>query len=48
MKRDRSFKASDQAKDQGREARFRMTVVTAYQYACALTGLRPSTGLTMR
>lgn len=43
MKRDRTFKASDQAKDQGREARFRMTVVTAYQYACALTGLRLTT-----
>jgi len=43
VKRDRTFIASDQAKDQGREARFRLTVVMAYQFACALTGLRLTT-----
>jgi putative restriction endonuclease len=39
---DRSFKTVD-AKEQGREARFRFTVVAAYNYACALTGLRLTT-----
>ena len=31
------------ARQQGREARFRLTVVTAYDYACALTNYRLTT-----
>lgn len=43
VRRDRTFKATDQAREQGRETRFRVAVVSAYQYACALTGLRLTT-----
>ncbi len=40
---DQSFRAVEEAKKQGREARFRLKVVVAYQYSCALTGLRLTT-----
>lgn len=33
IRRDRTFKATERAKEQGREARFRLAVVWAYQYA---------------
>ena len=32
-----------EARQQGREARFRLTVVAAYNYTCALTGYRLTT-----
>jgi putative restriction endonuclease len=35
--------ASDAAVEQGREARFRIRVVSAYRYTCALTGYRLTT-----
>ncbi|MFO0965503.1 MAG: HNH endonuclease [Gemmataceae bacterium] len=42
LKRDRTLGA-DQAKAKGREARFRLTIVAAYNYTCALTGYRLTT-----
>jgi putative restriction endonuclease len=41
--RDARFKSPEEAHRQGREARFRLTVVAAYNYTCALTGYRLTT-----
>jgi putative restriction endonuclease len=41
--RDANYKAPDEARQRGREGRFRLQVVTAYQYTCALTGYRLTT-----
>jgi putative restriction endonuclease len=41
--RDAKFETPDDAKRTGREARFRLDVVPAYSYACALTGYRVTT-----
>jgi hypothetical protein len=41
--RDANFKSPEEAKKQGREVRFRLNVVAAYNYACALTGYRLTT-----
>jgi putative restriction endonuclease len=35
--------AAESALEQGREARFRIRIVSAYQYTCALTGYRLTT-----
>jgi putative restriction endonuclease len=40
---DAAYKLPDSGREQGREARFRITVVAAYDYTCALTGYRPMT-----
>src|SRR5438270_150822 len=40
LKRDRTL-GSDEAKAKGREARFRLTIVAAYNYTCALHRLPP-------
>lgn len=40
---DASFKGTDEAEHQGREARFRLRVVAAYSYRCALTRYRLTT-----
>jgi putative restriction endonuclease len=41
--RDAALGSTTDAKKQGREARFRLNVVAAYDYACALTGYRLTT-----
>jgi putative restriction endonuclease len=41
--RDAKFEVPDDARDAGREARLRLDVVPAYDYACALTGYRVTT-----
>jgi putative restriction endonuclease len=41
--RDAKYKSPEEAHRQGREARFRLTVVAAYNYTCALTGYRLTT-----
>jgi putative restriction endonuclease len=41
--RDARYKAPDEAQSQGREVRFRLTIVAAYNYTCALTGYRLTT-----
>lgn len=41
--RDANFEHPDDAKQVGREARFRLDVVPAYNYTCALTGYRVTT-----
>ncbi|MFV1965744.1 MAG: HNH endonuclease [Pirellulaceae bacterium] len=41
--RDAQFELPDDAKRVGREARFRLDVVPAYDYSCALTGYRVTT-----
>lgn len=41
--RDANYKAPDKAQKRGREGRFRLEVVAAYQYSCALTGYRLTT-----
>ena len=38
-----SYKSPEEARMAGREARFRVRVVTAYNYTCALTGYRLTT-----
>jgi putative restriction endonuclease len=43
MRRDASSKSLEEARKQGREVRFRLSVVAAYGYACALTGYRLTT-----
>ena len=40
---DANYKPPDEAKKRGREARFRLSVVAAYNYTCALTGYRLTT-----
>lgn len=41
--KDAAYKAPDEAKQQGRETRFRLNVVAAYNFACALSGYRLTT-----
>jgi putative restriction endonuclease len=41
--RDADYRDPEQAGRQGREARFRLNVVAAYNYTCALTGYRLTT-----
>jgi putative restriction endonuclease len=41
--RDADYQGPDEARKQGREARFRLNVVAAYNYTCALTGYRLTT-----
>jgi putative restriction endonuclease len=41
--RDANYKAPEEAKKQGREVRFRLNVIAAYNYTCALTGYRLTT-----
>jgi putative restriction endonuclease len=41
--RDASYRSPEEAKKQGREVRFRLNVVAAYGYTCALTGYRLTT-----
>jgi putative restriction endonuclease len=41
--RDASYKGPEEAQKQGREARFRLNIVAAYNYTCALTGYRLTT-----
>jgi putative restriction endonuclease len=41
--RDAHFKSVDESERQGREARFRLNIVAAYNYTCALTGYRLTT-----
>jgi len=41
--RDASFTSPTAAREKGREARFRLTVVSAHNYTCALTGYRLTT-----
>src|SRR5262249_15276586 len=43
LARDASYQSQEEAKKQGREARFRLNVVAAYGYTCALTGYRLTT-----
>jgi putative restriction endonuclease len=43
MARDANYKSPDEAQKRGREGRFRLEVVAAYQYTCALTGYRLTT-----
>jgi putative restriction endonuclease len=43
LARDAGYKAPEEAKKQGREVRFRLSVVAAYNYTCALTGYRLTT-----
>ncbi len=42
-KADASYRSPDEARKQGRESRFRLDVVAAYRYTCALTGYRLTT-----
>ncbi len=41
--RDASYKGPEEAQNQGREARFRLNIVAAYNYTCALTRYRLTT-----
>lgn len=41
--RDKNYKSPEEAQKQGREARFRLNIVAAYNYTCALTGYRLTT-----
>jgi putative restriction endonuclease len=41
--KDAHFQSAEEAQKQGREARFRLNVVAAYNYTCALTGYRLTT-----
>jgi putative restriction endonuclease len=41
--RDANYHAPEEAKKQGREVRFRLNIVAAYNYTCALTGYRLTT-----
>ena len=43
VKEDADFKAPSEALDTGREAKFRVQIVSAYNYTCALTGYRLTT-----
>ncbi len=42
-RRDASYLSQQEAKETGREARFRLNIVAAYNYTCALTGYRLTT-----
>ncbi len=41
--KDANYRSPEEAKKQGREARFRLNIVAAYNYTCALTGYRLTT-----
>jgi len=43
FEKDANYKSPEEAKKQGRESRFRLDVVAAYNYTCALTGYRLTT-----
>jgi putative restriction endonuclease len=43
IERSAAYKSPEEARMAGREARFRVRVVTAYNYTCALTGYRLTT-----
>lgn len=43
ISRDASYKGPENLKKQGREARFRLNIIPAYNYTCALTGYRLNT-----
>jgi putative restriction endonuclease len=43
LARDASYQSSQDSQTQGREARFRLDIVAAYKYTCALTGYRVTT-----
>jgi putative restriction endonuclease len=43
IKADANYRSPEEARKQGREGRFRLDVVAAYQYTCALTGYRLTT-----
>jgi putative restriction endonuclease len=43
ISRDIAFEGPTEAQKQGREARFRLKVMSAYSYTCALTGYRLTT-----
>lgn len=43
VERDACYEGAEAALNRGREARFRLNVVTAYNYTCALTGYRLTT-----
>lgn len=43
ISRDAAYKSPDEALNQGREARFRLNIVAAYNYTCALTRYRLTT-----
>jgi putative restriction endonuclease len=43
IRRDAAFKSAEAAQNQGREIRFRLRIVAAYDYTCALTGYRLTT-----
>jgi putative restriction endonuclease len=42
-KKDANYRSPEEARKQGRESCFRLDVVAAYEYACALTGYRLTT-----
>lgn len=43
IRRDRNYRPPKEAKEIGRDARFRYSIVAAYNYSCALTGYRLTT-----
>jgi putative restriction endonuclease len=43
IERDATYQSPEEAKKQGREARFRLNIVAAYNYTCALTRCRLTT-----
>jgi putative restriction endonuclease len=43
IRRDAQYRPPEEARRRGREARFRVSVVAAYNYTCALTGYRLTT-----
>ena len=43
ISRDADYRAPDDASERGREVRFRLNIVAAYNYTCALTGYRLTT-----
>src|SRR6516164_6757639 len=43
IKRDAAYECPEEAQKQGREARFRLNIVAAYNYTCALTRYRLTT-----
>jgi putative restriction endonuclease len=43
VRRDAAYQSPEEAQKQGREVRFRLRVVAAYDYTCALTGYRLTT-----
>lgn len=43
IRRDKNYRPPEEAKRKGREARFRYSIVAAYNYTCSLTGYRLTT-----